>query len=122
MRKHADYVYRNRDDSLRVRVFQRETGRWDFDVFYPSGAIKTYSEGAEDNFASKREALAEANYQHDKLTPITVTSTITDKAWYAKQQKRLPREHHATKKSPTQLDREIIDALAKPTHPRNRRR
>ena len=109
MRAHADYVYRNRDDSLRVRLFQRETGRWDYDVFHPNGAIKTYSEGAGDNFATKRDALAEAIYQYGKLTPITTTGAIADKAWYAKQQQTT--QGHATKKSPAQLDREIKRAL-----------
>ena len=29
----ADYVYRNTDDTKRVRIFKRDAG-WDFDVFY----------------------------------------------------------------------------------------
>lgn len=109
MRAHADYVYRNRDDSLRVRLFQRETGRWDYDVFHPNGAIKTYSEGAGDDFATKRDAIAEAIYQYGKITPITVADAVADKTWYANQQRTT--RAHATKKSPAQLDAEITEVL-----------
>ena len=85
MRRHADYIYRNRNDSLRVRVFRRESGRWDYDVFHPTGAITTYSERAADDFATKRDALAEARYQYGALRPITVTGSVTDRTWYVKQ-------------------------------------
>ena len=88
MRKHADYIYRNQDDSLRVRVHRKESGRWDYDVFYPSGSIKTYSDGAGDDFASKRDAIAEAIYQHGPLRPISVTGHVVDAAWFAKQKRR----------------------------------
>ena len=36
-RRHADYVYRNADDSVRVRIF-RNLGRWDFDTFRRDGS------------------------------------------------------------------------------------
>lgn len=112
-RKHIDYVYRNKNDALRVRVFQRENSRWDYDVFYPSGSIKTYSDEAGDNFANKRAALAEANYQHGPLRPIAAEGGVTDTAWYRKNQHPThPTRHHATRKTSTQLDREIADALS----------
>jgi len=110
-RKHTDYVYRNKDDSIRVRIFQRENGRWDYDAFYPSGSVKTYSDEAGDNFSTKRAALAEANYQHGPLRAITSLGGVTDVAWYRKHQR--PDQHHATtKKTPAQLDAEIAEALA----------
>lgn len=87
MRKHADYIYRNQNDSVRVRVHRRENSRWDYDVFYPTGAIKTYSEGAGDDFADKRDAVAEAIYQHGPLRPISVEGHVVDAAWFAKQKR-----------------------------------
>ena len=80
MTRHADYVYRDEDDAVRVRVHRRESGRWDYDVFY-SDAIETYSDGAGDDFASKRDALAEANRQHGPLRPIAVEGSVVDAAW-----------------------------------------
>ena len=44
----ADYVYRNADDTRRVRIFKRENGRWVFDVFSRDGSIETSSNHAED--------------------------------------------------------------------------
>lgn len=110
-RKHADYIYRNKDDTLRVRVHRRLSGRWDYDVFYPSGAISIYSDGAGDDFASKREALAEANFQIGPLRPITVEVNVTDAAWYRKH--RRPERDHATRKTKAQLERDIATTLAK---------
>jgi hypothetical protein len=87
-RKHADYVYRNSDDSLRVRIQRKENGRWDYDVFYPSGDIRTFSADAGDEFGSKRDALANAILQHGALVPIAVTRSVVDAAWFAKQGRR----------------------------------
>lgn len=110
--KHADYIYRNKHDSLRVRVHRRESGRWDYDVFYPSGKIATYSDEAGDDFATKRDALAEAKEQHGPLYAIAVEGNVTDSAWYRRASKRA-RTHGSTKKTPAaQLEREIADALA----------
>ena len=88
MRKHADYVYRNDDDSLRVRVFRRENGRWDYDVFDPFRDMETFSVEAGDDFRTKREALAWASRTHGPLYPITVGDSVVDKAWYAKNMAR----------------------------------
>jgi len=85
--RHADYVYCNRDDSRRVRVFRRVNGRWDYDVFYPDGDVVTYSAEVGDDFATKRDALAEANYNNGPLRSIAVGDTVTGAAWYAKQRK-----------------------------------
>lgn len=88
MRKHADYIYRNTNDSVRVRVHRRDSGRWDYDVFYTSGTVKTYSDEAGDDFATKRDALAEARHQHGTLKPIAVRGSVTDDAWFAKHRER----------------------------------
>lgn len=47
-RRHADYVYRNSDDTKRVRLFKRESGRWVFDICSRDGSIDTSSTDAED--------------------------------------------------------------------------
>lgn len=54
-RRHADYVYRNLDDTRRVRVLRRESGRWVFDVFNRDGSVETSSSHGED-YARKRDA------------------------------------------------------------------
>lgn len=82
-RKNPDYVYRNGEDSLRVRVFRRENDRWDYDVFYPSGKIVTYSEAAGDDFRTKRDALERANEENGFLSPVVTEGSVVDKAWYA---------------------------------------
>jgi hypothetical protein len=47
-RRHADYVYRNVDDTRRVRIFKRESGRWAFDLFERDGGVAASSDSAED--------------------------------------------------------------------------
>ena len=104
--RHADYVYRNVDDSVRVRVRRRDGDRWDYDVFYPD-AIETYSEEAGDDFASKRAALADANRRHGPLRPIATAGTVVDDAW-----RRRAASRSAQRKTGAQLDAEIAEALA----------
>jgi hypothetical protein len=55
-----------------TRVHRRANERWDYDMFYLSGAITTYSAEAGDNFRTKAAALAEANEQLSRLCPIAV--------------------------------------------------
>lgn len=124
-RKHADYIYRNKQDTLRIRVHRRANGRWDYDVFYPSGKIATYSDEAGNDFATKRDTVDEANEQHGPLRAIAVEGNVTDPAWHQRASK-LP-QAHATKKTPAaqldpgttvmaksaaQLDREIAAFLS----------
>lgn len=61
-RQHADYVYSNKDDTIRVKIFQRESGEWDYDVFEKSkgGFSYTFSTEAGDIFRTKKEALDDA--------------------------------------------------------------
>ncbi len=109
-RTHADYVYRNQHDSLRVRVHRKENGRWDYDVFYPSGKIEVYSVEAGDDFVTKRNALAEANAQHGPLHAIAGAGNVVDAAWYRRAS--APARSHSTRKTAAQLTREITTALA----------
>ena len=115
-RKHADYIYRNKHDSLRVRVHRRESGRWDYDVFYTSGKIATHSDEAGDDFATKRDALTEAKEQHGPLHAIAVEGNVTDPAWYRRASERTPVHSTVSKKTPAaQLDREIATVLKPPS-------
>lgn len=86
-RKFADYVYRNHDDSMRVRVFRRDNGHWDYDAFLANGDIKTFSTDAGDDFRTKRDALADARHWYGKLTAIVVEGFV-DNAWFVKQYER----------------------------------
>jgi len=88
MRKHADYIYRNEDDSLRVRVYRSLSNRWDYDVFYANGDVETFSTEAGDDFATKRDAIAYADSQHGPLRAIAVEGNVVDDAWYRKQRRR----------------------------------
>lgn len=111
IRRAADYVYRNKGDTLRVRVHRKESGRWNYDVFHPSGSITSYSHEAGDDFKTKRNALAEASYHHGPLTPIATEGTVVDAAWY-RTNRRSERDHATRKKTSAQLDAEIAAALA----------
>ena len=110
--RQADYVYRNKGDTLRVRIHRKENDRWDFDVFYPNGSMTTFSEDAGDDFWTKRAALARANSQHGPLSPITTKGTVVDEAWY-RRNRRAERDHATRKKTGTQLDREIDEVLSR---------
>jgi hypothetical protein len=73
-----DHIYRNATDTVRVRVFQRETGRWDYDVFTCGGFKETWSEGAGDNFRRKVDALAWAKLVEGVVRRVTPTGdTVT---------------------------------------------
>jgi len=54
--KHTDLIFRNAMDTRRVRIFRRESGRWDYDVFTKGRAIETYSTEAGDDFATRAAA------------------------------------------------------------------
>lgn len=70
-RRRADYVYRNADDSKRVRILRRESGRWVFDVFDRDGEIETSSDHAED-YARKVDAKRRATEVVGSLASIQV--------------------------------------------------
>lgn len=70
--RHADYVYRNADDTRRVRILKRENGRWVFDVFHRDGSIETSSDHAED-YRRKIDARGAAVDTVGPLVPIQVS-------------------------------------------------
>lgn len=107
----ADYVYRNQRDTIRVRIFQRESGRWDYDVFLPNGDIKTFSEDSDD-FRTKRDALSWAATQYGPLKSINPEGSVVNDAWRRRAASAASSgAHGARKKTPAQLDREIAEAL-----------
>jgi len=67
----SDYVYRNANDTQRVRILQRENGRWVFDVFSRDGAIEASSDYAED-YGRKVDAKSAAVERVGSLTSIQV--------------------------------------------------
>lgn len=72
-RRHADFVYRNTNDTARVRILKRDSGRWVFDVFQRDGSIATSSDDAED-YPRKRDAKKRAVEVVGRLVPIQVES------------------------------------------------
>jgi hypothetical protein len=75
---YADYVYQTKHDSVRVRVFRRATGNWDFDFFIRRhGSVRNYSSEAGDIFATKREALAYAAQRFGPMKSVKTGSTWT---------------------------------------------
>jgi len=80
MTKTADYVYRNQDDSVRIRIWRRETGRWDYDMFKHVGdEYSLTSFGAEygDDFRTKTDAKADAERKFGKITSMGAINPIT---------------------------------------------
>jgi len=76
----SDYVYRNHDDSIRIRIFCRARGKWDFDVFEKSngGHVATHClDGATSFFKRKKDALTEAANVFGELMSIN-PKTISD--------------------------------------------
>lgn len=78
----ADYIYKNTDDTKRIRIYRRycETSeiQWDFDVFGKDGSYENFASEAGDSFSSKKEAKKEAEYQHGKITSIGNVETVTE--------------------------------------------
>lgn len=54
----ADYVYKNQDDTIRIRIHHQDLG-WDYDVFHRYGDIENYSDEAGDIFKTKKDAKIE---------------------------------------------------------------
>lgn len=75
--RHADLVFRNALDTRRCRVFRRESGRWDYDVFTKGrNDVETYSAEAGDDFATRAAAKWHALENTDatiEINPTTVT-------------------------------------------------
>lgn len=76
----ADYVYRTRDDSIRIRIF-RNGRTWDFDVYeWPEGYSHTHCvEGACRRFRRKRDAKNVAERIYGDL--ISINPSIITEGW-----------------------------------------
>jgi len=66
---YSDWVYSNKDDNVRVKIFKRSAGWWDYDVFEKSkgGYSYTFSTEAADTFKTKKEALEWAKKEFGNL-------------------------------------------------------
>ena len=75
--KHSDLIFRNALDTRRVRIFRRDSGRWDYDVFAKGRSdVETYSAEAGDDFATRAAAKWHALENTDatiEINPATVT-------------------------------------------------
>src|SRR5262249_11510282 len=72
----ADLIFRNAEDTHRVRVFRRDSGRWDYDVFTKGRGVETYSTEAGDDFRTRAAAKWHALENTDaniEINPATVT-------------------------------------------------
>lgn len=75
-----DYIYKNADDSKRVKIFKYFTSlgvEWDFDLWSDSDSVESFSAFAGDLFSTKRAAKAEAERRIGKLTSIQ-GETVTE--------------------------------------------
>jgi hypothetical protein len=83
-RKYSEYVYKNSDDTIRIKIFKRtETDDkvcpWDADVFFRiQEKVETYSDDAGDYFYSKREAKEYYTDLYGQLKSIQPVDTITN--------------------------------------------
>ena len=79
----SEYIYKNSDDTVRVKVFSRDTAlgtEWDFDVFTKTDDgfdVTTFSEEAGDLFVLRRDGKEEAEHQFGKLKSINPEETVT---------------------------------------------
>lgn len=73
VRKHSDYLYKNPNDTIRIRL-TKKTGWWDYDVYEKSkgGYSYTYSVEAGDIFSTKKEALSDATRRFGNLKSINI--------------------------------------------------
>ena len=81
-RKYTEYVYKNNDDSIRIKIFKQcECGdvEWDADVFFKiDDSSTTFSHDVGDYFYSKREAKEYYTGLYGNLKSIQPIDTITN--------------------------------------------
>ncbi len=77
-KKQTDYVYKNKTDSIRIRIYQRDSNEWDYDIFHKNGTFENYAENAGDAFPLKRDAKSYAESQHGKLASLGSIETVTE--------------------------------------------
>ena len=75
----SDYVYKNKGDTIRIRIFKKDLNNWDFDIFKKgvSEVITCGVEGAT-SFDTKRTAKAEAVALLGSLYSINPENTVTE--------------------------------------------
>lgn len=74
----TDYVYKNNIDSIRIRIYQRDSNEWDYDIFHKDGTFENFAENAGDAFALKRDAKAWAEKEYGKLISLGSIETVTE--------------------------------------------
>lgn len=78
----ADYIYKNKDDTIRIKILKHGASLWDYDVFNKNGDFETFSEEAGDIFSTKRAAKAWAEKEYGKLISLGNIEAVTE-GWNA---------------------------------------
>lgn len=74
----TDYVYKNKDDSIRIRIYKRDSNEWDYDIFHKDGKFENFAENAGDAFSHKRTARLDAEKEYGKLISLGNIETVTE--------------------------------------------
>lgn len=82
MSNRADYIYRDKGDQVRFKIFKRYNDHfgteWDYDVFVKRGDIETYSDIAGDYFRTKKEAKADIECVFGEIVSLGSIETVTE--------------------------------------------
>jgi len=78
----ADYVYKNKDDSIRVRLFNRG-GWWDADIFFKDKSFSdknpiNWSNSVGDKLKKKDEMKAQIEEEYGKLKSLGYIQSVTE--------------------------------------------
>jgi hypothetical protein len=74
----ADYVYKDFRDRIRIRVFRRDSGRWDYDIFRrDDNTVQNNASIAAEDYGTKHEAKMSAVHMFGTLISIQPES-VTD--------------------------------------------
>jgi hypothetical protein len=77
----SDYVYRNADDTVRVRIFQRRSDDaapwWDADLFFRDGSYATLSDIGGNMWLRKIDVKAQIERQYGPLRSLGGVPTVT---------------------------------------------
>lgn len=77
----ADYVYRNADDTVRIRIFRvMETSGWNFDIFHRSNQVHASyaADAGASYFRSRRDAKAAAEDMYGRLISLQPKVRVTE--------------------------------------------
>ena len=73
-----DYIYKNSDDTIRVKLYKRDTGKWDADVWFRDGRDNiAFGADMAEVFAVKRDAKSEIEITYGALISIN-PETVTE--------------------------------------------